>query len=335
VLKPVYLTLIILFSAQSSAQIACSEIENDNERLACYDHQSKDTEALDSSLPEDWDKQQKPQAVGDYSLLNERWELDQDLVQYAFRAYKPVYFLPVAYSSDVNTTPRTDNPETSVTDSLNIDHLEARLQLSFKTKLINDVIGNNGDLWFGYTQSSHWQLYNSEESRPFRETNHEPEFMYVWRTHYSLFGFHARMLSLSLNHQSNGQGEPLSRSWNRFILTVGFDRPDWVVQIRPWWRIPERSTDEDENPDIEDYIGRGEVLIVHRKNNSHQIATQIRHSFGRLEDARGSIKVDWSYPCFHRLRCHAQIFHGYGESLIDFNHKTTSVGLGVALVEWF
>jgi phospholipase A1 len=53
------------------------------------------------------------------------------------------------------------------------------------------------------------------------------------------------------------------------------------------------------------------------------------------EDAHGSVNLEWSYPCFNRLRCHAQIFHGYGVNLIDYNYKLTSVGLGVALVEWF
>ena len=329
------LLLLVTFKALAASSL-CWEIENSSERLACFDslaEQHKTTNSDPFSI--DWDLQQIQKSESNFSLLNERWELEQDLVQYAFRPYKPVYFFPLFYSSNPNELPQTDNPKTTVTDSLNLDHLEAKLQLSFKTKLANDIFDHNGDLWFGYTQTSRWQIYNSEESRPFRETNHEPEFMFIWRTHYQLGGFIGRLLSLSLTHQSNGQNEPLSRSWNRIILTVGFDRPDWVVQFRPWWRIPETSDEEDENPDIEDFIGRGELLVVHRKSNSHQISGQIRHSFKTGDDSRGSINLDWSYPCFDRLRCHAQIFHGYGESLIDYNHKTTSIGLGVALVEWY
>ncbi len=315
---------------------ACWEIENSAERLACFDEITKKYEdTLPDDIKIDWNRKNTVKPDADFSLLNERWELEQDLIQYAFRPYKPVYFFPVFYNSSLNELPHTPNPRTTVTDPLNLDYLEAKLQLSFKTKLANDILGSNGDVWFGYTQSSRWQVYNTAESRPFRETNHEPEFMFVWRTDYTLGSFTGRLISMSLTHQSNGKNEPASRSWNRAILTIGFDRPDWVVQLRPWWRIPETSDEEDENPDILDFIGRGELLVVHRKKNSHQISTRFRHTFKSGKESRGSLNLDWSYPCFDRLRCYAQIFHGYGESLIDYNHKTTSIGLGVALVEWF
>lgn len=327
-----YVLLFLMNGAVLAESSSCRDIINDIERLACFDE--VDSSLHKPLLQHSSNEQLKVVTDEDFSLLTERWELDQDLIEYAFRAYKPVYFTPLFYSSKVNSLPQTDNARTSVTTPLNLDQLESKLQLSFKTKLLNDIIGDNGDLWFGYTQSSRWQVYNTSESRPFRETNHEPEFMFVWRTKYSLFGLDGRLLSLSLNHQSNGQNEPLSRSWNRIILTLGLDRPNWVVQFRPWWRIPETSATEDENPEILDYVGRGEILIVHRQKNSHQISMQIRHSF-KWDDAKGSIKLEWSYPCFDRLRCHAQVFNGYGESLIDYNHETTAIGLGVALVEWF
>lgn len=318
-----------------SAPLICKEIQNSESRLKCFDEQSASGQK--KSFFSSFDKRGhqlyaiKPKG---YSLLNERWELEKDQIEYAFRPYKPVYFSPIFYSSTPNELPQTSNPRTTLTVPLNLDSSEAKIQLSFKTKLVNNLIGDNGDLWFGYTQSSRWQIYNGDESRPFRETNHEPEFMFVWRTDYQMLGFDGRLLSLSLNHQSNGQKEPLSRSWNRLILTLGFDRPNWVVQFRPWWRIPEASDEEDENPKILDFIGRGEILVVHNRQNSHQISAQIRHSF-KINDANGSLKIEWSYPCFDRLRCHAQVFHGYGESLIDYNHKTTAFGLGLALVEWF
>lgn len=304
----------------------CSKFEDDIRRLECYDN-SASPDLFESATTND-DKTRK-------SLLTERWELDSDQDKFIIKPYKPVYFLPVHYTRSVNQLPQTPNPLTTVSNELNIDNTEASFQLSFKTKLGEGLIAGQGDLWLGYTQLSHWQLYNDEESEPFRETNHEPEFILVFPTDYKILGYTGRMLSLSLNHQSNGREEPLSRSWNRVIFTVGLDRPDWAILVRPWLRLPERSDEEDENPGILDYIGRGEVLLVHRRSNSHQVSANFRHSFNDGEKSRGSVNLNWSYPCFDRLRCHAQLFDGYGETLIDYNHRTTSVGIGVALLEWF
>lgn len=326
---------MLLFAAASAqAQTDCSRFENAGERLDCYDNQAEAKQEAGAQGTDPWNREAAQSPQSRQSLLNDRWELDHTLGRFIFRPYKPVYFFPVFYSSKLNRLPETTNPRTTVTEQINLDHLESKFQISFKTKLGDDLLGN-GDLWLGYTQTSRWQIYNTNESRPFRETNHEPEFMLTWRTNYNLLGFKGRLLSLSLNHQSNGQDEPLSRSWNRVIATIGLDRPDWVLMFRPWWRIPETSDEEDENPNILDFVGRAEFLIVHRKSNSHQIVTQIRHSLRDGDNDRGSIELNWSYPCFDRLRCHAQLFHGYGESLIDYNHSTTSIGLGVALLEWF
>ncbi len=328
------ITVFLIFCQNMAfaAPIKCLKIKDNNARLACFDRQINVRQS--TNKPDHLsDLKRSPSRSKDFSLLNQRWELEKDQIQFAFRAYKPVYFLPIFYSTSPNELPQTSNPRTTLNDPLNLNYLESKLQLSFKTKLLNNIFDNNGDLWFGYTQSSRWQIYNGDESRPFRETNHEPEFMLVFHASYDLWGFDGRMLSLSLNHQSNGQKEPLSRSWNRLIFTFGLDKQDWVLMFRPWLRIPESSASEDENPDIEDFIGRGEILIVH-KRDEHQISTQLRHSLN-VNKPNGSIKIEWSYPCFDRLRCHAQIFRGYGESLIDYNHQTTMFGIGVALVEWY
>src|SRR5699024_9956664 len=109
------------------------------------------------------------------SLLDSRWELSSDskLDTFNIRGYKPVYLLPVFYTSNINDTPHSPSPDHQANFSQQLDRLEAKFQISFKTKLVQGVFAGRGDLWFGYTQTSHWQVYNKGLSRPFRETNYQ------------------------------------------------------------------------------------------------------------------------------------------------------------------
>jgi phospholipase A1 len=273
--------------------------------------------------------------AGKGSLLDSRWELARDskLGAFNFRAYKPVYLLPAFWSSDPNALPTSSNPSRVPPQQQALDQVEAKFQLSFKTKVAENLFGDNGDLWAAYTQSSRWQVYNGGESRPFRETNYEPEVLLVFRNSYSLGSWHGRMVGMGINHQSNGRADPISRSWNRVVANIGLDRDDWAVMIRPWWRIPDGRR-ADENPGIENYIGRGDITLVHRRND-HELALMARHSLRTGDDSRGALQFDWGFPINRTLRGHVQVFDGYGESLIDYDHRAWYLGLGISLLEWY
>ena len=273
--------------------------------------------------------------AGRGSLLDSRWELAEDskLGPFQLRAYKPVYLLPAFWTSDKNQMPQSPNPANSVTTPQVLDSTELKFQISFKTKIAENLFGDNGDIWAGYTQSSRWQAYNAENSRPFRETNYEPEVMMVFRNGYSIGGWRGRMTGISLNHQSNGRPDPLSRSWNRVMLNIGLDRENWALVLRPWYRIPESRSD-DNNPDIEDYMGRGDATLIWNRNG-HEVALMARHSLRTGDRSHGALQLDYGFPISNLLRGHIQVFDGYGESMIDYNHKATYVGVGVSLLEWF
>src|SRR3546814_3426885 len=73
--------------------------------------------------------------AGKGSLLDSRWELAKDskLGTFNFRAYKPVYLLPAFWSSDQNEMPHSPNPRNNVTEPMDLDAIEAKFQVSFKT----------------------------------------------------------------------------------------------------------------------------------------------------------------------------------------------------------
>lgn len=346
---------------------ACTRIPDARDRLACYDrvHGHRLPEpvtapptlggvatndiavvpAATSNLPAANDTRDPctkpsgpPSSARDYlgSTLAERWELScsDQLPAFIPRPYKPVYLLPVSWTSRANQTPRgSASPDNTVVEALNLDKNEAKFQVSLKSKLWS--LNDHGTLavWGGYTQSSRWQVYNSKISRPFRETNYEPELILTHGMGVALpFGWTARMASISLNHQSNGRAQPLSRSWNRVIGELSLERNDTTVALRPWMRIHE-SSGGDDNPGIQDYMGRGEALIT-QKWNRHVFALQLRHSLRGGDRSRGSAQFEWAFPIAGGLHGYAQLFSGYGESLIDYNFRETRLGLGISVVEW-
>lgn len=264
--------------------------------------------------------------------LSERWELDSANRKGTFRLvpHKPIYVLAGNWTSNPNKQPFSENPSYSFTKPIPIDAVEMKFQLSFKTKILQGIFGGHGDLWAGYTQTSRWQLYNPELSRAFRETNYEPEAMLTFATRYRILGFEGRMLGIGFTHQSNGRALPASRSWNRIILQAGFEKENWTILLRPWFRIPD---EDDENPEIMNYVGRGDLLVSHNMKG-HQLSILARHSLRFGEDNHGSLQFDWAIPISGNLRGHFQLFSGYGESMIDYNHKQTTIGLGISLIEW-
>lgn len=306
---------------------SCVALEADAARLACYDSVvGRVVQPAIQSLP-------APDGEGGAlpSLLTENWELDGSPALFGIRRYKPVYLLPFFHANRTNPTPSSPTRGVATTPAVAPDKTEAKFQLSFKTKIAKGLFGENGDIWLAYTQSSRWQLYNSGHSRPFRETNYEPEALFVWRTRFNVLGMTARYAALGINHQSNGQGGDLSRSWNRVTGALALEGGQWTLTLRPWWRIVEHS--DDDNPDLADYAGRAEILAT-RVFGGHILSIEARHSLRGGSRNRGSLRADWAFPIDKYLRGHLQIFSGYGESLIDYNHRASYLGLGVSLVEW-
>jgi phospholipase A1 len=320
--------------AQNDEVAACRALHTDAERLACYDKLFGAPEgALVEQTPS---PPAQPVAVTESgSLIDQRWELSPDQKQGTFRVspYKPVFILAASHASSMNTRPSSPSDGHSVLEALDLKNTETKFQISLKSKLWENIVGDNSDLWFGYTQSSRWQLFNASDSRPFRETDYEPELMLAFRTHYSLLGWEGRLASLSFTHQSNGRQVPLSRSWNRVVGQVGLDRPGWSIMVRPWWRVHE-DRKSDDNPDIEDFMGRGDLLIT-RNVHGHELSVMFRHSLRTGDRAHGALELNWAFPIHGELKGYLQFFNGYGESLIDYNHSANYVGLGVSLIEWY
>ena len=235
--------------------------------------------------------------------------------------HKPTYVLPVHYNS------RLDSYH-ELPDGAELDPVEIKFQFSFKIELLDSLFDETGRLSFGYTQQSFWQAYNSDISAPFRDTNYEPELMLGFLTDNTVLGLQNRIIRVGLVHQSNGQSGERSRSWNRLYADFIFERDDFYASLKPWWRIPES---DDDNSDIEDYLGNFELSML-KFVGSQSYGVMLRNNLA--SENRGAIQLDWSFPLYRHLRGYVQYFNGYGESLLDYNRYSNSLGLGVMLTNW-
>ena len=281
-----------------------------------------------------------------FTEMSRFWELEEgtDCGNFSFRGYRPVTLMYSA-GNTVNRQPTSGNPVNSATSPTDYDKQEMRIQLSVRTKLASGLLTRadsklRDSLWVGYTSQSSWQLFNSEISRPFRNTDHEPEIFYVYPTTAQLpFGWKWRYTGIGLVHQSNGQSDPLSRSWNRYYAMTGFELDNrWSVNAKFWKRISE-TAEKDNNPDIQNYIGRAELKVGWHVNPSNWLGVTARGSLNG--SGKGSGRVEWMHTLGHgwmggksNLRLHAMVFSGYGDSLIDYNFKRTVLSVGFSLLDF-
>lgn len=252
----------------------------------------------------------------------------------AFSAHKPSYILPLSVTSAVNRD--VFRAADSDLQELLKDE-EVAFQMSLKVRFNEQNLVREDDaLFFGFTLRSWWQLYSPDISSPFRETNYQPELFYItplrWRP------FDASLsLTLGLEHQSNGQAQAFSRSWNRLYAELALQRGRLFAAFRPWYRLPEdpKPTPDsalgDDNPDIDDFLGHS-ALTAGWRGEQYHLRAQLH---GSTTTGKGGLQLMMSFPVFNRFRGVVQVFEGYGDSLIDYNHTQTRVGVGVLLSPLF
>jgi phospholipase A1 len=321
----------------------CTKIEDSAKRIQCYDALAgrKPTPSEPTASTPSVAKSDTKAALSEPTstvasvtktdtptYLERLWELDKESRRgrFAISPHRSNYILPITYVESPNEKPiREDDPRRELKNP------EVAFQISFKAKLWQDVFGQNMDLWVAYTQRSFWQLYNYADSSPFRETNYEPEILLNFRTDYDLIWLKNRFINVGFNHQSNGQTEPLSRSWNRLVANFGFERDNLALILKTWIRFTENEK-YDDNPNIEDYLGYGELWTYYFWKGN-KFGLMLRNNFD-FSTNRGALQVEWAFPLFERVGGYIQYFNGYGESMLDYNHHINRIGIGFIIKDW-
>ncbi len=266
---------------------------------------------------------------------NQKTITDWKLGKIKFNAYKTNYLL----YSHLNNIP-SGNPD----DNRHFKNSEIKFQFSVRGDILIDWIDNYDFLATGaYTQISNWQQF--VDSSPFRDTNYEPEAFLTFPINKNLYfeDLKFKNIYFGYKHSSNGMAQTLndqnqidrelsqSRSWNRSYLSAEIEYKNLFLKTTYWERLAEIK-DEDDNPDIMDYYGWGEIELNYIE--SDLIATlNLRKNIKENIRGTGGVKLSMTYPLVKskKLMLYTEMFHGYGYSLIDYERKLTQFGIGVAV----
>jgi len=270
---------------------------------------------------------------GDSSVLDQRVRaIEHDMAKdstgdYAFQLYEPNYLLPFFYEDKV--APYYANHPGTTPDDQAIKHEELKAQLSVLMPIWQNMFNSKFTLNIAYTQVMFWQVYAN--SPYFREINYEPRlFASRMLSKYVLF-------SVGLDHQSNGRGgdtiNGMERSWNRVFADVFYSRGRWLVGVEPWVAIFKSASQDKHNPDIERFLGYGRELFVYKFKNDQEVSVMLRNVF-ESAFSRGAVQMSYAYPIHGTISIYGQVFFGYGQSLIEYNHYTDAIGIGISFSNW-
>ena len=271
-----------------------------------------------------------------YTPLSQMYDLDANDPHgiLTVREHNPMYLMPIWYNSSPNYAPSSPTRGAASQERFSDQkRIETKMQVSFKSKIAEDLFKSRADLWFGYTQKSDWQIYNQgRRSAPFRNTDYEPEIFITQPVKAQLpWGGRLRMLGVGFAHQSNGQSRPESRSWNKVYAMAGMEWGKLTVIPRVWMRLFDSSGEDNDNPDLTKYLGYGDVKLQYRLNDKHNFSTTLRYN---PKSGYGAAEAAYTFPIKGKLQGVVRGFHGYGESLIDYNHKQSGIGFGLMFNGW-
>jgi phospholipase A1/A2 len=200
-----------------------------------------------------------------------------------------------------------------------------KFQISFKHRLTDMVLPFQSYLFMTYTQKSIWRIFAA--SSPFAESNYNPSLGIAKGIFYK--NQFRGIASISVEHESNGRGDTLSRSWNRVAAHYTLPlSPQSVLTLHAWlpWAVAI------ENADLIQYIGYGEARF-HYVSPKKWLAIDITGRKGWAKDARGSLETQISFRLSQKMNQYLGIqwFKGYDETLIIYNRPLHMLRLGLMI----
>lgn len=335
--RAVWVMMLVLLIQLCYASVVLAELESLNDCLRRQFETAPDDMTIGQLRQEcidiiEFEKTAKGEEAKTEGPVETRLRVDQKnvLKPFTIMAHRQNYLLFAAHNFHGYSA--EEFKKAYGTEDIDPQDTEAQFQISIKTPLALNLFDTGVGIWGAYTVRSFWQVYNNDLSSPFRETNHEPEIWFQLQPMWDVWGVKTSALAAGINHQSNGKGTTLSRSWNRIFASIVLEKGNFVLSVKPWYRI-EESADDDDNPDITDFLGHGELRMAYKYNE--QVFTLMSRNNLESGFSKGAVELGWSFPIFNYpyLKGYLQYFSGYGESLIDYNRYVNRLGVGILLTD--
>ncbi len=206
---------------------------------------------------------------------------------------------------------------------INKGSADIKYQISFKQLLTRKTLPLDSYLFLTYTQTAFWNVYAA--SSPFAEINFNPGISLgkpVYNSKERLIG----MAFLNAQHESNGRDSIYSRSWNKIAISFHARISDRInMSLEGWYPVRYKK----DNPDLMEYLGPGELNFSYNLEPKN-LALELMLRKGLNWEWKGAVKMRLLYRPFemrtHRLTL--EWFHGYGESLINYNNLSSMIRIG-------
>ncbi len=209
-----------------------------------------------------------------------------------------------------------------------------KVQISIKYKLIYLI-----DLYLGYTQDMFWDL--GKKSFPFSDINFNPDLFY--RINFPDHTFMKAIDIVLFEHKSNGKDGDSSRAWSgssiKFYTIVKFESWSFNWDTKFYWFY--NTGMDSTNWDLREYTGFWDTrisFINYYDPNKFidKISLYLAFFPGGKYSQRWSkggqeiglkFRLGWGrfYPSIF-----VQLYHGYNESLLDYNKEVFAYRMGLA-----
>ena len=200
---------------------------------------------------------------------------------------------------------------------------DIKFQLSIHQRLTKAVLPFNTYLVLSYTQKSFWNIY--DESSPFWDNNYNPA-MGIRKPIFYTHCF-TGVVSLMMEHESNGKEFESSRSWNFPSLSgIFIYNRNISYQIKVWYPIIGKD-----NADLIEYKGYGLVVLNYTNNNKRLKLSAILNPINNFLHINTTIELNYKLSENVNQFLFMQFHSGYAEGLLNYKEYTSMIRIGICI----